>query len=664
MEYKNYEIVIDITKEKFISNIKFLFLYLLYPLYYNKKEVHINNLFNFRDDITIDSKFLHENMNTIEIYLYLEAWNKLIIDMKNFTEYKYNLLYKLENLNVYQQKAVDNIKGPFKLLAPAGSGKTKTLVNRVLNLLNYGIKEENILILAFNKKAEVELKNRISFYSISNIEIKTFHSFGNQLLKEYYDLESVCDDYEFMSRYILEEILFESKLNVKDVSNYLNLFSLFKNNLTNKNNMIFKNNNIYDIYIKYINSLLEEKIYGFDDMIYISIKLILENGKLRNKLQNKYKYILVDEAQDLNNAQLLLIKILSLPTNNLFIVGDDDQTIYGFRGANVEGLLNFENDYSCCIIDILKVNYRSKANIVNNSKRFINHNKNRIFKDIVPFNKDNGKIELFIGKTILDECEKIVNWVKYQQDNGILNNEIAVLYRYHEVEDILKIYFLINRVPICARLDNIKIFDTILPFLKFFFGEPNINDYKLIIKTYDYNVNDKELNRITNNKKFLNYLKKYGLSFLAFKLKLFKKLLNKIDINFKWFIFLFKLNKIDNIDNNSFNNIINALDQYGGLKKIYNLCNSNYKDFINREDGIILSTIHKVKGNEFDSVCYYHLTTPVCDIEDERKVSYVAFTRAKSNLLVTTIKQDKLLFINEFFKEKNNRFSIYSIYII
>ena len=159
LKQSNYEIIIDIPKTEFISNIKYLFLNLLYPLYYNKKKIFINNIFDSNKEINIDTKYIHENKDVLDIYLYLDSWNKLI--MINHEEHEYKMIYKLDKLNVYQQRAVDTLDGPFRLLAPAGSGKTKTLINRILNLLNNGIKSENILVLAFNKKAEIELSNRI-----------------------------------------------------------------------------------------------------------------------------------------------------------------------------------------------------------------------------------------------------------------------------------------------------------------------------------------------------------------------------------------------------------------------------------------------------------------------------------------------------------------------
>ena len=502
------------------------------------------------------------------------------------------------------------------------------------------------------------MTERLKKFGINNLEVRTFHSFGNQLLRDNYDLEFGSDDTEFINKSILEEILFNKKIDIKFVNRYLELFSKFKNELTNKEDMTLKNKNLYDIFISYINKLIEEKIYGFDDMIYLTLKLILENGNLRSRLQGKYQYILVDEAQDLNDSQLLLIKILSLPQNNLFIVGDDDQTIYGFRGANVNGLLNFENNYSCCVTETLKINYRSMSDIVIRSKKFIDNNKKRIYKEIIPFKKDKGNIDLFIGKNIMDECQKIVDWVKKEQAKGISNNEIAILYRYHEYEYLLKVYFLINKIPIASKDNCFKIFEDVLPFLNFVFGKASFQDYKKILNIRKFYIGDNELKKISNDKKFLKYLKQKNLYFLAFKLGIYKRILKKNNINFKHFILTFNLDKyllekFDNLNKNILDNIIDALGYYGKIKKIYELFIKSNEEFMeNDDDNIVLSTIHKVKGNEFESVCYYHLVTPECNIEDERKVSYVAFTRAKSNLLITTVKKDKLKFVKEYMSTK------------
>ena len=660
LNFNSYVLIIDISKNIFIENIKFLFLELLYPLYINNKKLRIENDFGLFSSnyISINYKFIHENIKMLDTYLYLEAWYNLFNIIDDEKEKTYKELYKLENLNEFQEKAVKHINGPFRLLAPAGSGKTKTLINRILNLINNGINEENILALAFNKKAEVEMTERLKKFGINNLEVRTFHSFGNQLLRDNYDLEFGSDDTEFINKSILEEILFNKKIDIKFVNRYLELFSKFKNELTNKEDMTLKNKNLYDIFISYINKLIEEKIYGFDDMIYLTLKLILENGNLRSRLQGKYQYILVDEAQDLNDSQLLLIKILSLPQNNLFIVGDDDQTIYGFRGANVNGLLNFENNYSCCVTETLKINYRSMSDIVIRSKKFIDNNKKRIYKEIIPFKKDKGNIDLFIGKNIMDECQKIVDWVKKEQAKGISNNEIAILYRYHEYEYLLKVYFLINKIPIASKDNCFKIFEDVLPFLNFVFGKASFQDYKKILNIRKFYIGDNELKKISNDKKFLKYLKQKNLYFLAFKLGIYKRILKKNNINFKHFILTFNLDKyllekFDNLNKNILDNIIDALGYYGKIKKIYELFIKSNEEFMeNDDDNIVLSTIHKVKGNEFESVCYYHLVTPECNIEDERKVSYVAFTRAKSNLLITTVKKDKLKFVKEYMSTK------------
>ena len=650
LDCNNYTINIDISKDEFIKNIKILFLNLLYPLYLNRKNVTIKNEFNYSFDyISIKSEYIHENVEMLDIYLYLEAWYSLSKHIKNYENNNYIKKYKIDELNKYQKEAVININGPFRLLAPAGSGKTKTLINRILNLLNNNINEENILVLAFNKKAEIEINERLKKYNIKNINVKTFHSLGNKILRENTDFE-FCES-EDINISIIEEVLYSNKISIKKTNNYSKLFKDTKNNLLEENKISLDNKYQYKIFKDYIKKLKEEGIYFFDDMIYFSIQLILENGNLRSQLQNRYKYILVDEAQDLNNSQLLLIKILALPQNNLFIVGDDDQTIYEFRGANVYGLLNFDKEYSCCKNKVLEINYRSKANIVNNSKKFIDNNKNRIYKNFKAFSLENGNIELYVGKNIYEEVKKVVNWVKYQLEKNINYDKIAILYRSNDLRRYLEPVFIINKIPILSNDEKaFEIFELLLPYFNFIFDTSNMLDYKKIINSKKIYINNRDLQKIYNDKKFYKYLIKSNLILFVLRLKKIKKIIKYSDINFKYLIINLGLkNYIKDklyIDNVSLKKYIEYLENFGGIKKLFNTyCQNN---MLNNKEGIILSTIHKTKGNEYDSVCYFHLLTPTKDIEDERKVSYVAFTRAKNNLLIHTIEDDEKLFVKEF----------------
>lgn len=646
LDYNTYNIIVDIDKKYFIKNIKFLFLNLLYPLYINNKKFNIK--YNFEISMitfNINYLYMHTDMNIVDIYLYLESWFRLNKNIVLVSKYS----YKLDNLNKYQLKAVMHINGAFRLLAPAGSGKTKTLINRILNLLNNGIDPSNILVLAFNKKAEVEINERLEKYLIGGIEIRTFHSFCNKIIKENTNLDFNIDEIDLINEEILDN------LGIKDNEKYIKLVSKIKNNILSKDEL---NTNDFNIFNDYIKALIKEEVYGYDDMIYLCIKIILENGNLRNNLQNKYKYILVDEAQDLNNSQFLLIRILSLPENNIFMVGDDDQTIYTFRGANIDNLLNFGKYYPCYKQEVLKINYRSKANIVNCSKNFIDNNKNRIYKDIVPFNKEDGSIKLEICKNIIDECEVIVKWIKNLIEENNNYSDIAILYRHHEYEDILLLKLIVNDIPV--NLDNnylSTLFDVLLPYFNYFFDSKDVN-YKKILDTQKIYINNLELKKLKSNRKFLNLLK-HRKKKLYFKFKIMKKLLKFSDIKFIKFIRFLNLNiylkdVIFNHDKFLMNNLYKALNKLSGIKEIYNMYINN-KNYIEKsDDSINFSTIHKTKGNEFKNVCYFHLMTPKDNIEDERKISYVAFSRAKDNLFITTLKDDEMLFIKEFLNKKTN----------
>ena len=343
LSYDKYIIKFDITKELFISNIELFYNELLYKLYYYEKEISIESDPKIIDKyFVINPLLIHENNNAVMKFIYLESWYYLL-DFNYKLEYKKE--YELDNLNNEQLLACNSIKGVVNVLAPAGSGKTKTLVNRVLYLLNNGVKKDNILVLAYNKKAREELANRLN---IEGLNIYTFHSFGNKIINKYTNLIFIEDD--SVNREILNKVLDSSKRIINNktdelIEDYLKYIKEIKEEVLSKEEINNKYHNFYDIYSKYLFLLEEYSYYTYEDMLYILIIMILKNPSLRLYLQSKYQYILVDESQDLNKLQLLLLKIIALPNNNLFLVGDDDQMIYSFRGASNNLLKEFLSSY-------------------------------------------------------------------------------------------------------------------------------------------------------------------------------------------------------------------------------------------------------------------------------------------------------------------------------
>ena len=560
LSHDKYIIKFDITKELFISNIEFFYNELLYKLYYYEKEINIVNDPKIIDKyFVINPLLIHENINAVMKFIYLESWYYLL-DFNYKLEYKE--IYELDNLNNEQLLACNSIKGLVNVLAPAGSGKTKTLVNRVLYLLNKGVKKDNILVLAYNKKAREELVNRLN---IEGLNIYTFHSFGNKIINKYTNLVFIEDD--SINREILNKVLDSSKRVINNktdelIEDYLKYIKEIKEEVLSKEEINNKYNNFYDIYSKYLELLEEYSYYTYEDMLYILIIMILKNPSLRLYLQAKYQYILVDESQDLNKLQLLLLKIISLPNNNLFLVGDDDQMIYSFRGASNTLLKEFLNSYSLSKTVKLRINYRSYENIVRHANWLIKNNRRRYDKDIVSYTCELGNINIIIGD-IIDVIKDLVNYLNDKED-------IVIICRYNKDVNYLKCLFRLYNYETGYSYKSIKKVRSIV-------FNNNLSIEKCIIK---YNIKD-----IDNT--LVGILKKY-------KKEAQKELLNKVTNS----------NKIINI-----------------------------------------TTVHKVKGNEYKNVIYFYNRNKG-DIEEERRIFYVGVTRPKESLLIISKEVDE--FIEEY----------------
>ncbi len=565
LSYDKYIIKFDITKELFISNIELFYNELLYKLYYYEKEISIESDPKIIDKyFVINPLLIHENINAVMKFIYLESWYYLL-DFNYKLEYK--KIYELDNLNNEQLLACNSIKGVVNVLAPAGSGKTKTLVNRVLYLLNNGVKKDNILVLAYNKKAREELVNRLN---IEGLNIYTFHSFGNKIINKYTNLTFIEDD--SVNREILNKVLDSSKRIINNktdelVEDYLKYIKEIKEEVLSKEEINNKYHNFYDIYSKYLELLEEYSYYTYEDMLYILIIMILKNPSLRLYLQSKYQYILVDESQDLNKLQLLLLKIIALPNNNLFLVGDDDQMIYSFRGASNNLLKEFLSSYSLSKTIKLRINYRSYENIVRHANWLIKNNRKRYDKDIVSYTSELGNINIIIGD-IIDVIKDLVNYINDKED-------IVIICRYNKDVDYLKCLLRLYNYETGYSYKQVKKVRSIV-------FNNNLSIDKCIIK---YNIKD-----IDNT--LVDILKRY-------KKEEQKELLNKVTNS----------NKVINI-----------------------------------------TTVHKVKGNEYTNVVYFYNRNKG-DIEEERRIFYVGVTRPKESLLIISKEVDE--FIEEYALNEN-----------
>ncbi len=630
-------IVVDISKEDFLKNIVYLYHHLLYPLKNKNIKVTIQNDPFTYSNMSIAPELIHTNKEAVKMHLYLEAWYRLLKAKEQpFSEHK---KYLIESLNKDQQKAIRSLKGPVLLLAPAGSGKTKTLINRVLALLNQGIDEKEILVLTYNKKAEQELKERLP--QNIQVDVRTFHSFGNQILKQYTDFEFYSEDPCEFENILLERVISKQGHLIygkeKDpFKSYREKLAEVKNKLLDRTQMIYYKDHqkldFYPIFKAYLKELQEEKLYDYDDMLYLAVLLLLKEKEVRKNIQNHYRYLLVDEFQDLNPLQLELLEIISLPQNNLFVVGDDDQMIYSFRGASVKPLLSFQKNYPTAKILKLSTNYRSSKRMVYHASNFINHNIERFPKDIKASVPSLGKVEVKIANNLLEEARQVSIWIE-----NIPNEPITILYRYQAYGNFLKMFFgLAKSDTYFTKLDL---------FIDFFTSEYNIS----------------KAHKITNllHLSWSTKLTSWDTFFATFETTSFKKIytsLQKKDLPFRRFCLLLQVpisfflmdSEIDEKELLSF--MEPYITSLGGVKAFY----QERKKTPQERPYLTFATIHKTKGNEFKNVVYFHMAPPNTKeiLEEERRISYVALTRAKESLLITTDSKSYSSYVREYLENK------------
>lgn len=369
----------------------------------------------------------------------------------------------LQELNPEQRSAVKHTEGPSMVIAGAGSGKTKVLTYKIAFLLSKGINPFNILALTFTNKAAREMKSRITNLVGNdghNVWMGTFHSVFSRILRVdgnllgYQSNFTIYDtnDSKSLIRSIVKELNLDSK--VYAANNILGRISSSKNNLIsakayNTNNELLLADKasgkpfIGQIFTIYTNRLAKANAMDFDDLLYNTNLLFRDFPEILYKYQMQFKYVLVDEYQDTNFAQYLIIKKLSANNENICVVGDDAQSIYSFRGANIQNILNFKNDYPDYSIFKLEQNYRSTKTIVNAANGVIAKNKDQIQKEVWTSNEQGNKIPVLKAATDSEEGIMIAESIFETKMNlQVQNKEIAILYRTNaqsrSIEDALR----------------------------------------------------------------------------------------------------------------------------------------------------------------------------------------------------------------------------------
>lgn len=602
-------------------------------------------------------------------------------------------MINIDRLNENQKDAVNHIDGPCMVLAGPGSGKTRVITYRIANMVvNHNIRPTSILAISFTKASSTEMKNRAISLSqdprINKVTYGTFHSVFFRILRHFekYNLDSILD--EKSKRLAIKGIL--KSLNVENgeddevVGQLINEISFVKNELMDKgdfNSEVVSKDEFIKAYNLYEEHKHQIKKIDFDDMLLRTYYLLKNNSKALETVRSVYRYILVDEFQDINKVQFEVLKLISNPQNNIFVVGDEDQSIYGFRGARPDFLLEFEEYFSGTKKVMLDINYRSKGEIIDVANRLIEKNSNRYEKVIKCSQGNGGNISyiapkdseeeaVLIGKEILEEIKK--DFVEY--------SDFAVIYRTNIQSRALVDVFMDMRIPFVVKDSIVTIYDhwaaqDILAYLRLGLDSSLSKDWvRIINKPFRYISRD-SINSIKDEKDFINAL--------ITKCNLHPKqvkTINDLDIDLSYLKTLNPQNAISYIrtsleyDMYILDYCSNRKIKSNGLIEILNELESSatnfktikeYLDHIDRVksevvgnknkdqgDGVIFTTMHSAKGLEFKNVYIIGVNEGTIpheksynldddskkdeQIEEERRLMYVAITRAEDKLCISS----------------------------
>ena len=601
----------------------------------------------------------------------------------------------LSNLNKQQEIAVKHIDGPMLVLAGAGSGKTKVLTSRIAYLIENGVSPDNILAITFTNKAAKEMKDRVIKLigmDAKSIQISTFHSLGLKLIKENYARLGYKSNFVILDSddtlTVVKKLMKEMNLNPKfyNARDIRNKISSAKNELLSPieyTKMEF-DRNITSLYERYVSKLKINNSVDFDDLLILPIKLFKEYPEILKYYQDKYKYVLIDEYQDNNEAQYIFSKMLCNNHKNIFVVGDNDQAIYAFRGANYKNILNFEKDYPNCKVILLEENYRSTQNILDAANSVIKHNKMRKDKNLWCNNDIGSKVKYIKADSDKEECEYVSNKIKELHDNNVSYEDIAILYRTNAQSRLIEEEMLKNGIPYrivgSFYFYNRKEIKDLLCYLRLINNPDDDVSLLRVINTPKRGIGDKTIENISNiaNEKKISLFDAIStgkeLWFKNLILEMQKEcenltLTDMVELVLKRSGLRDELAndksleseiRLENLE--EFKSITKGYEEEYGVISLMDFLNevSLVSDISEHQDSsnkVSLMTIHAVKGLEFDNVfivgmeegIFPHYNSinegTMAAIEEERRLCYVAITRAKKNLWMLNARK-RMLFGN------------------
>ena len=416
-------------------------------------------------------------------------------------------------LNSEQLKAVNHTDGPMLVLAGAGSGKTKVLTSRIANLIENGVSPYNILAITFTNKAAKEMKDRVERLigsSANNIQISTFHSLGLKILKENYNLLGYernftiidSDDVLTIIKKIMKDLnMAKERYNPRELRSKISSAKNEMMDVASFSKVEF-DSNVVEVYKRYLKKLKNGNSVDFDDLLILPIRLFKNYPTILEDYQDRYKYILIDEYQDTNEAQYVLSKLLSSKYRNIFVVGDNDQAIYAFRGANYKNILNFEKDYPEAKTILLEENYRSTKTILNAANSVIKNNRERKNKNLWSNNDNGEKIKYRVVSNEKEEAAFVGTEIKELISKGIKEEDIAILYRTNAQSRVIEEEMLKKnikyRVVGSFYFYNRKEIKDLLCYLRLINNHKDDVSLLRIINTPKRGIGEKTLDNLTN----------------------------------------------------------------------------------------------------------------------------------------------------------------------
>ncbi len=603
---------------------------------------------------------------------------------------------KISKFSKNQLDAIMHKNGPMMVVSGPGSGKTTVIANRVANLVKMGVLEDEILVITFTKNSADDMNQRylsITNSSYTKVKFCTFHKFFYLILRSFSKFSNLKLLYDNEKNNCIKKIFKNLGLPFDDeiLSNFESEMTLLKAKCSKDNEVLedfFSNRNFAKVYEQYELYKGENSYIDFDDMIYLAYYELIENQNLLKFWKEKFKYVLIDEFQDINEIQYNAVKLI-LQNDNFFVVGDDDQSIYSFRGSSPKFLIQFKKDFENVQEVHLDINYRSTDQIISLTNVIIKDNIERLEKNIKGTGVSSKNPVILSSKNPIEESRFIARKISELHEKGHDYDDIAVLFRTNMQGRSIVDALMDFNIPFIVRDSFLSIhkhfiFKDFINYINFAKDNSNVECGKAIINKpnrfiartlldemsklegsivdnilYKSNLPEWRLQRVHELKFHINSLKNKN------PFDAFKYFCNVID--YEEYLVEYASNRKVNVTEyfDVLEELKDEMKRFETFEEYFQYIQDVEEQMSENKDnmkGVVLSTLHSSKGLEFntvfiasvvDGIIPYEKSVSEGNIEEERRLFYVGLTRAKRNLFISTVleKNDKKTEVSLFLKK-------------